>query len=99
MSIFGFRVSGFGFLVSGFWFRSSVFGFRFSTFGSQVSGIGFLISGFVCWVPTLDLTRSNYKKPFRTWSTSQVLHVLESPLLAFTVPEIREIDFEELLRV
>ena len=42
---------------------------------------------------TLDFTRSNCKKQSRTWRTSQVLHVLESPLLASIAPEIREIDF------
>ena len=42
---------------------------------------------------TLDLTRSNCKKQFRAWSTSQVLHVLESPLLACIAPDILEIGF------
>ena len=42
---------------------------------------------------TLHFTRSNCQKQSMTWSTSEVLHVLESPLLARIPPEIREIDF------
>ena len=42
---------------------------------------------------TLDLTRSNCQIKFRAWSTSQVLHVLEFPLLTCTAPEIQEIAF------
>ena len=44
-------------------------------------------------VATLDFTRSNCKNQSRTWSVSQVRHVLKPPLLAYIPPEIREIDF------
>ena len=43
--------------------------------------------------PTPDFTQSNRKNQSRTWSTSQVLHVLKSPLLACSAPEIRVIYF------
>ena len=42
---------------------------------------------------TPDFTQSNRKNQSRTWSTSQVLHVLKSPLLACFATEIREIYF------
>ena len=35
----------------------------------------------------------------RTWSTCQVLHVLESSLIACIAPESREIDFAIALRL
>ena len=41
---------------------------------------------------TLDFTWSNCKRQSRTWCTSDVLHILEPPLLACIPPEIREID-------
>ena len=39
-----------------------------------------------------NFTRSNCNEYFRSWSTSQVFHVLESPLLACIAPAVQEID-------
>ena len=89
-----FRVSGLGFRVSGLGLRISCLGFRASDLGFRVSGFGFRVLGSRFWgQSTLDLKRSNCRKQSRTWSTSQVLHVLESQLLACIPPELRKIDF------
>ena len=49
--------------------------------------------GFFSHLPTLDFTRSNCKNQSRTWSTSDLLHVLKSPLLVCIPFEILETDF------
>ena len=48
-----------------------------SSFSSLPSSASSFSRGYL---PTPDFTRSNCKKRSRTWSTSQVFHVLESPL-------------------